>query len=566
MSIKDRLDSLVYLNKPGALVLQGSWGRGKTHFWKTSIVQPILDNKNLRKNLRNYTYVSLFGINNLDDLKSVIFHASEEASLAKKSLTKNLLSIKRWWWILKHTTSLIVSNGDVPFTSAISRAYSSFAFFSIQDRLICLDDIERRGQGLSLLDVMGLVTYLTEQKNCRVVVILNRGALPDSDQAVWDENKEKVFIGELTYAPTADETIGLVLDAIQSEPWVPIARRRLKQLEVTNIRIIQRVKDVIEMFYSSIGSIKLSDESVESIVSTIVIFVFSCYGKGEGAPPIELVMRSNAMSHALDNTLGKNKEKSIVEKKWSVLLSEYGLYLGDDLDLALKEMVEYGYPDVSKLKDALDSHENKVGLQSAKQDWRDAWALYHNHLDENQDQLLAAFKNTWPKVSTTVQANNLQSLVRMLRILEQSDLATQYIKEWVDFRRNGRLEELSSRELSMFDVIDDEEILYEINNALIEINPPPSLREALMLMKDSYGRDIASILVISEAAPEHIVSAIDLCPGPELHEAVQITLSLGSQDANAVNLKAATNMREAIRMISLRSKLSEHRCNQKFSH
>jgi hypothetical protein len=73
-----------------------------------------------------------------------------------------------------------------PLASAIpiigpAFAKAGFLYFSlIRDQIVCIDDLERRGNGLDLKDVFGLVSFLREQRNCKVMLILNSDELGNS--------------------------------------------------------------------------------------------------------------------------------------------------------------------------------------------------------------------------------------------------------------------------------------------------------------------------------------------------------------------------------------------------
>ena len=51
------------------------------------------------------------------------------------------------------------------------------SFLTIRDQIVCIDDLERRGQRLAVGGVLGLVSFLREQRACKVVLILNDEAL-----------------------------------------------------------------------------------------------------------------------------------------------------------------------------------------------------------------------------------------------------------------------------------------------------------------------------------------------------------------------------------------------------
>jgi Cdc6-like AAA superfamily ATPase len=66
--VKSALVDFVKGEKDRAIVLKGDWGTGKTYLWK----QVVLESRDLFHK-RNYSYVSLFGLNSLKDLKKSIY-------------------------------------------------------------------------------------------------------------------------------------------------------------------------------------------------------------------------------------------------------------------------------------------------------------------------------------------------------------------------------------------------------------------------------------------------------------------------------------------------------------
>ena len=60
--VKRRLKELLDRKDPVCIVIKGEWGIGKTHLWKELI------NNELKK--EKYAYISLFGKQSLEDLKT----------------------------------------------------------------------------------------------------------------------------------------------------------------------------------------------------------------------------------------------------------------------------------------------------------------------------------------------------------------------------------------------------------------------------------------------------------------------------------------------------------------
>ena len=60
----------------------------------------------------------------------------------------------------------------------------------LKDKVIVLDDIERKHDKLSIDEVLGFIDEFTQQHGARFVVILNSDQL--DNRKVWDTLREKV--------------------------------------------------------------------------------------------------------------------------------------------------------------------------------------------------------------------------------------------------------------------------------------------------------------------------------------------------------------------------------------
>jgi hypothetical protein len=189
------------LARPDAEVLciRGKWGVGKTYAWAKQL-EAAQQRKTVK--LARYSYVSLFGINSLDELKFSIFENVITLSEGVKkadlvTLDAFVSKIGSWRKLTRIAQSVpIVKN----FFGADATALVSF--MTIRDQVICIDDLERRGQKLDVGDVLGLVSYLRGQRNCKIIVILNDERLEGDAKQVFDKNLEKVVDVSLVYEPT----------------------------------------------------------------------------------------------------------------------------------------------------------------------------------------------------------------------------------------------------------------------------------------------------------------------------------------------------------------------------
>ena len=142
---------------PEVLSISGRWGVGKTHAWDNAIRR-----QKRTSALRRYAYVSAFGIQTLDDLKTAIFQStvpldSPELEPTLESFAGSLQSIQgakglaeqgartAWKFLSQLWTATPIAGKANIFVPAAS--------LMIRNQIICIDDIERAGKGLELKDI-----------------------------------------------------------------------------------------------------------------------------------------------------------------------------------------------------------------------------------------------------------------------------------------------------------------------------------------------------------------------------------------------------------------------------
>ncbi|WP_257938776.1 KAP family NTPase [Campylobacter lari] len=154
------------------LVILGSWGCGKTYFWK-QIEKEITLNFNNKKVI----YIDLFG---KESYKQVIEEIVVSLHGNYNNITKK--TFKGLEGLIKGASGgLINIDSDVIFSFLKKEDFEKI--------IVCLDNIERKSDNLPLKEILGLVNLLKEEKECNVVMILNKDELKKQDNNS-DNNKE----------------------------------------------------------------------------------------------------------------------------------------------------------------------------------------------------------------------------------------------------------------------------------------------------------------------------------------------------------------------------------------
>lgn len=555
MSIEKTIEGFLSAKASSAIVLQGKWGVGKTYFWR----HRILKDATAEPWRQRYSYVSLFGINSLSELKASLSVATAEFDIDAQSQWRLKRSLTRLWWKGQRWVGDLIQ--FVPkFGDKAGKLYERASFYAVRDRVICLDDVERRGSALGLPDVLGLVSYLVEDRNCRVVVILNNGRLSEVDQSIWNENREKVFHGELNYSPTLRETIALGLSEDFQEPWYESAFSHLESLGVSNIRLIQRTSRALRLVVDSVGKEVLQPATVDHISKALSLLAYSAFGSGDGAPPFDMVLRVTGQSRIVSAVGGSSKDATAQEKEFEEAIRKYGLYLYTALDHELVHTIREGFPDIDKLRAAVHEYQTDAESRRLKNLWHDAWRAYHDTLQDNSGEIVAAMRQAWPPVSHMEAAHNLQSLARLLRFLGESELASSYIRTWVDQRKPNGAKEFDERVIQSFSPVDDEEIRSLIAAARDELEEIISLEDAFNVwMEDDHRMPEDLVSVFAASTPDEIEKVLLAVRSERLVDGLRKLPALRSRPNDAEWARALSNFQAALKKISHGSELADRR-------
>jgi hypothetical protein len=202
--IETSLKSLI-LDDDRAFVamLSGEWGIGKTYFWNEFTKNHLKD--------KNVVYISLFGKNSLADIETEIVTKLYKYNKGLKKYTKHLDTIG----------NMASKAMGLPINVSIGSLLSLFKTSDFRNTIICFDDFERLSDKVALKDVMGLISQFKEQKECKVILILNEqelDKLSNIDGKKHDEifalYKEKVVDYNFHYIPNQEELFEAIKEDI----------------------------------------------------------------------------------------------------------------------------------------------------------------------------------------------------------------------------------------------------------------------------------------------------------------------------------------------------------------
>jgi hypothetical protein len=418
--VKSEIERFLGSSKPEVLAVRGKWGVGKTFAWSTFLGQAKAEQ---RIGLKRYAYVSLFGIGSLDALRYAIFENTVVENSIGSAASFETLSATIEGLGRKHSGILKALASVIPLPGMKDAVGQIFPYFlGIKDQIVCIDDLERRGSGLAVEDVLGLISFLKEQRNCKVVLLLNDEALDGDDRDAFDKHLEKVVDASLRFAPTPREAAEI---AVTGDDSVCIAiRAACITLEISNIRVIRRIEGLVRSAQEQLT--KYEPAIATQAIQSVIILAWCVFAPND----------SPSLDYILSRRLGRYGEPRLEEgtggdTAWAAKLQEYGFTHADELDLALLEGVKNGFFDPAALAGSAKALDDRVKAQGADDSFSDAWSLFHDTFANNTEEVVKTIHASFLANMAFISPLNLNGTVRLLKDLGEPDLAGDIIAKYV---------------------------------------------------------------------------------------------------------------------------------------
>lgn len=327
---KDVLDGFLSKKEGGVYVIKGSWGVGKTEYWKRYIKKYLEANEAV-----SYSYVSLFGLASLEELKVSILKNKESFKKIAEKVNDDLdsgLFLKSLKKGVKLDVSKLLGFGKlVESLQGIKIASSVLAVageYISEGAVICFDDLERKSK-LELEVFMGYVDKLSRENSCKVVMIFNEDVLCDRDRDVFNGYREKIVDGEILYNPSLEENLKIVFEKDVDKVLESVVSR----FDIKNIRVLHKIRLALDY---------LADEEVGIQIKRNIIFLVYYYY-------IERDLYDYVKKTRINKLINTDRDS---DKDLDVRLSSDG-YVQQDADLYISDYIECGYCNLVYYKNSI---------------------------------------------------------------------------------------------------------------------------------------------------------------------------------------------------------------------
>jgi hypothetical protein len=547
--VHEEIDRFLRDVEPSVLCLTGKWGVGKTFTWKQAIRSAKTKNA---IGLKSYAYVSLFGQNSLDDVRAAIVEETRPISAIDAPFDLNDLkqtvksAASNWRRVLNQARGAAAEY--LPISESIS---GRWLFATVRNQIICIDDLERAGSGLTAKDVLGLISFLKEERKCKVVLLLNQEKL-DEGKRDFEEQLEKVIDVRLEFDPTPQEAvdIGLKKGTAISE----FLQANCVTLGITNIRVIQKIERLALELAERLNS--FDSAVLKQAIHSVTLFGWMFF-QPDQSPPLKFVTTYTPWKYVRQDK--KEKEQTPPEEQaWHALLHQYGLTNIDEFDRVILDGVQAGAFDRVQLHQAATALSKQLESQRLDNSFSQAWALYRGSFSVTPDELLDKMAAAFRGAVKTITPTTLSSTVELFKALGRPEQALELLKYYVEHRRDGGANLFDLRKSVFGGDVKDPDIrnafAQEVGNEAKPFDPGKTLHK-IAVQSGWNDEDLVKLAELDAEAFRKLFKSIE---GDELIAVVSAALQFGKfGNASEDMQKIAQSASDALRMIAQESKLRE---------
>jgi hypothetical protein len=230
------------------------------------------------------------------------------------------------------------------------------------NKVIVLDDIERKHQKLNVEEVMGFIDEFTQRHGARIVLILNSDQLTDKE--MWDTLREKVVDQELRLDTTPAEAFAIAAGIVPT-PYADRIKQTLQDCSITNIRIACKVIKAVNRILGKRED--LSADVLSRVVPSTVLLAATHFKGIENGPDFEFILRiTNPIDHG---DYGKKfedlDEAGKLRAKWRVLLHTISVIGCDEYERLVVEFLKSGMFDNADVAKIIERYSREADATQA---------------------------------------------------------------------------------------------------------------------------------------------------------------------------------------------------------
>ena len=258
-----------------AILINGEWGRGKTFFITEKLSKVIKDRI---KNDGKYIYVSLYGVENVEELSNKLYSEICSETLVKLSGVEKEKIDAGIKWIPK----LLYFTQFIPFIKNYNSIKKIMApiikeIAKIKKCVVVFDDIERCK--IDIYELFGYINELVEHNEVKAILVANEEKIPDKENK-YNEIKEKLVGITIVYKPEFNLSYEHIIDTylketnlkeyLKNEKQKTLILKEFYEKEEYNLRTLIYLVTMYKKIFSLLEGIEFDKNYVEIHMENIL--------------------------------------------------------------------------------------------------------------------------------------------------------------------------------------------------------------------------------------------------------------------------------------------------------
>ncbi|MBC1423476.1 P-loop NTPase fold protein [Listeria seeligeri] len=415
-----------------ALLLDGEWGSGKTHFISNTLAEEL---SNTKFSIR---YISLNGVSDLNELKKKIFF--ELMSKRGKKVNQSATFAGRLLESVAPLNGVLQVGSN--FIEQIRSVEKSFNKKKLANCFFCFDDFERISENLPMEEVFGFInTNFVEFDNVKVLIVVNSNKIEGKQREKFNKGKEKI-IGRTLKQETLMMTDILEefsspysKDSLLSKWLEPHEKREdiasvIKDFEIINLRQIKNIIGIFdEILTETAGYLNTLEESIRNkLVSIMFNNLLIVYIDREGDNPQVNYKRIMERHYIIKEKLSiyndnpEYKRRADEEKSFFEKFHEKNSYVKENLyyfDL-ITEYVINARIDSSTAENELDTYVKRYLKEDPMMNSYEKIKNFRQLEKEDFDREIRTFFHLLPN-ETSLSVSDYKNLYYILNLLSNNE-------------------------------------------------------------------------------------------------------------------------------------------------
>lgn len=411
-STKEQLVRLLADKETKVIALSGKWGTGKSYMWE-EVKKAAADDQ-----VKGALYASLFGLSTIAQVRTKLIQSALPADIKGSGWVEGVKQVGKALEKVRKEFGLL-DDVELLFAPAVLR-----------NKLIVIDDIERKHDKLGIDELLGLIDDFTQRCECRVLLILNSDQL--AEWKLWQTMREKVVDEELRLTTSCAEAFDIAAGLSRSK-WAPLIRGAVETCGIINIRIIRKIIRVLDRILADRADV--SSNVVARIVPSTVLLAAIHYKGIEGAPdlssaPVQARAFVARGASKAGKELAEDAERLRIDGQWALLLKKLGIGGFDDYETLVIEYLQSGLYDRTALAAILDRYDADAEVMAALASWR-AFAQRADWEHAVSEAQLLEEARSVVEMAQLLDPYTLTALHDVLVDLGDQEMANQAVDRWI---------------------------------------------------------------------------------------------------------------------------------------